>query len=175
MNEAELSLESVIFRRLEKSDDRASFDCGVDELNVFIKKYARQNQRLSIGVTYIATYPEQNSILGYYTLSSGEVQFENMPQDLLKRMPRYPVPVVRIGRLARNLSVRGSGMGSLLLMDAFERILRISGELGIHGIEVDAKDEFAKSFYESFGFQELRDDSLHLYISLKLVRNAFSG
>lgn len=165
--------QSLIFRRLEAFDDKGSFDCGIESLNEFFKKYAGQNQRLSIEITYVSVLPDQNRIVGYYTLSSGSIQFQNMPTELSKKLPRYPVPVVRIGRLARDSSVKGQGLGTLLLMNACERILRISEELGIHGIEVDAKDEKAKRFYQSFGFQELLDDELHLYISLKVIRSAF--
>lgn len=164
---------SLLFKKLDKSDDRNSFDCGVKPLNDFIQRYARQNQKLSIGVTYVAVLPDDNKILGYYTLSSGDILFENIPKTIKKKLPRYPIPVARIGRLATDLSVRGQGIGKLLLIDAFSRILRISEELGIHGIEVDAKDENAKRFYQSFGFEELLDDDLHLYISLKTIKAAF--
>lgn len=170
----DVDLDSIIFRRLEKSDDRAGFDCGVESLSVFLKKFARQNQRLSIGITYIATYPDDNTILGYYTLSAGDIQFKNMPTSLSKKLPKYPIPIARIGRLARNISVKGQGIGTLLLMNAFERVLKVSYELGINGIEVDAKDENAKNFYQSFGFEELLDDELHLYISLKVIKSAFT-
>ncbi len=168
-------IDNIVFRKLEKSDDRDSFTCGVDPLDDFIKRYARQNQKLSIGVTYIASLQDDNVILGYYTLSSGEIQFEKMPSRITKRLPRYPIPIARIGRLARDITMKGKGIGSLLLMDAFERILRISDELGINGIEVDAKDEKAKEFYKSYGFEELLDDDLHLYISIKVIRKAFTS
>ena len=92
-----------------------------------------------------------------------------------KKLPKYPIPIARIGRLARNLSVKGQGVGTLLLINAFERVLKISDELGINGIEVDAKDEHAKNFYQSFGFEELLDDELHLYISIKTIKAAFAS
>ena len=69
-------------------------------------------------------------------------------------------------------SDEGKGLGKFLLIDVFARILRIFEELGIYGIEVDAEDERAKLFYQSFGFEELFDD-LHLYISLKTVKATF--
>jgi len=169
----DIALDSILFRRLEKSDDRSSFDCGVQPLNEFLQKYARQNQTLSISVTYIAILPPQNNILGYYTLSSADILFEHIPKNIRRKLPHYPIPVTRIGRLARDLSIKGKGFGKFLLIDAFARILRISEELGIHGIEVDAKDKRAKLFYQSFGFEELLDDDLHLYISLKTVKAAF--
>ena len=171
----DMDTDSVLFRRLEKSDDKASFDCGVEPLNTYLKRFARQNQRLSIGITYIATYPGDNQILGYYTLSAGDIQFENMPEELNKKLPKYPIPIARIGRLARDLSVKGQGVGTLLLINAFERVLKISDELEINGIEVDAKDEHAKNFYQSFGFEELFDDELHLYISIKTIKAAFAS
>ena len=165
----------IVFQKLAASDDRTAFDCGVAPLNDFLKKYARQNQELSVGVTYIAKTEEQQTILGFYTLSSGQIFFQDVPEEITKKLPRYPIPIVRIGRLARDLSTKGTGMGELLLIDALKRILFLADALGIYGAEVHAKDIHAKRFYEQYGFQELLDDPLHLFLSIKAIRKAFAS
>ncbi|MCK6510954.1 GNAT family N-acetyltransferase [Myxococcota bacterium] len=173
MTETEPTPSKIAFQKLSASDDRSQFDCGNLELNEYLKKYARQNQDLSLGITYTAKREHEQTILGFYTLSSGQILFQDVPKELTKRLPRYPLPIARIGRLARDLSTKGTGMGELLLMDAFQRVLNVSEAMGIYGIEVVAKDAGAKRFYERYGFQELLDDPLHLFLSLKAIRNAF--
>ena len=109
-------------------------------------------------------------MLGYYALAAGSVAFQDLTVEHRKRLPRYPVPVAHLGRLAVDESVRGQKLGSYLLLDALCRILRVDPDLGIHAIEVVAIDEVARRFYLKYGFTELADDPHHLFISLKMVR-----
>jgi GNAT superfamily N-acetyltransferase len=66
--------------------------------------------------------------------------------------------------------VQGRGLGRLILLDAIERTLRVADSIGIHAIEVWAKDEQAKGFYLRHGFMPLADDPHHLYIAIRTVR-----
>ena len=111
-------------------------------------------------------------LFGYYSLSTSSVSLDFLPEDSRKRLPGYPVSFARIGRLARDIRGRGKGVGAYLLIDAFERIIAISEEIGIHAVEVDAKEQYARKFYLRFGFKELLDDQLHLLITTKTIRKA---
>ena len=156
--------------KLSAQHDRSAFDCGKDPLNDFLKKYAGQNQKLGVSQTYVAVSPRSLTVEGYYTISSGSVQFLNVPDDVRKGLPRYPVPVAHVGRLAVGKTAQGKGLGRLLLLDSMERIIRAADSIGIHAIEVWAKDDEAQRFYTKYGFVPLLDDPLHLYISIKTVR-----
>lgn len=165
MNSVEVTRRLTI-ERLEAGHDRSLFDCGVAELNAYLQKYSGQHDRKGVGRTYVAIEAGDKQVLGYYTIASGAVAFDLVPENL----PHHPVPVVLIGRLAVDLTRRGSGMGELLLMHALRLTQRAADLLGIYAVVVDALDEQAKSFYLRYGFSELADDRLHLYLPTKVIK-----
>lgn len=151
---------------LNKQHDRENFDCGEESLNNFLKKFARQNDERSLGKTFVIVEQGNREILGYYTLSSSSVSFEKIPENL----PRYPIPVAHLGRLAVDKKAKGQGLGEILLVDALKRVSKIADELGIYAVQVIALNESAKNFYLKYGFKELHDNKLHLYLPLKTIR-----
>jgi GNAT superfamily N-acetyltransferase len=165
-----MSISDFRISALTREHDRENFDCGEASLNDFIKKFARQNVERGLGRTFVATHDETPlNISGYYTLSSGAVDVEKIG----KKLPRYPVPVVHLGRLAIDKTEQGKGLGNILLFDAFRRCLRVADEIGIYAIEVFALNESAKNFYLHYDFAELKDDKFHLYLPIKKVRKLF--
>ncbi len=97
---------------------------------------------------------DEHGIVGFYSLSSFNLTIQDLPQEIARKLPRYDaIPAALIGRLARDQRVRGKGLGQLLLADAIRRILSASRSLAVFAIIVDAKDERAAAFYESFGFE----------------------
>jgi len=147
---------------LSPGHDCGSFDCGKQPLDEYIKKFALLNQKLGLSQCFVATTPPDHRVMGYYCISAGSVFFQNISEDLRKGLPRYPIPVCLIGRMAVDMVAQGRGLGETLLFDAFERIVRVADEVGIHAVEVQAKDADAKNFYLKYGFVELADDKLHL-------------
>ncbi|TDI38304.1 MAG: N-acetyltransferase [Acidobacteria bacterium] len=158
---------------LQRAHHRDDFDCGTPELNEFLKKYARQNAKLEISRTYVAVNPGQLEVLGYYTLRAGEISCRDLPKDESKKLPRYPVPIVHLARLAVHRGESGKGLGEFLLVDGLGRSLRASKEVGAFAMEVIAKNDSAKRFYEKYGFRELADDKRHLYLSMKKLKKLF--
>jgi GNAT superfamily N-acetyltransferase len=160
-----------IIERLEKRHDRAAFSSGVAELDGYLRHFAAQNERTGISQHYVAVATAGDTrILGYYALSVGSVAFDVVPEDLRKRLPRYPIPVAHLGRLAVDGSVQGRGIGEDLLLDALARIARAADEVGIHAVEVVAISSRARDFYVKYGFIALLDDDRHLYLTLKVAR-----
>ena len=150
--------------------DRPAFDCGKPSLDTYLKSYALQNQKKNISPTFVALYPGSNRIAGYYTVSSGSVAFEVLSKEQQKGLPKYPIPVVHVGRLAVDQTAQGQRLGEVLLMDAMRRAKRVAtSELGICGVEVNALDEQARTFYLKYGFTELADDKLHLYLPMNVI------
>ena len=94
-------------------------------------------------------------VAGFFTLSAGSVNCADLPEMLSRKLPRYPVPVALLGRLAVALSFQGQGLGSILLEDACRKVVQASQVLAVVGLIVDAKDAEAASFYRHFGFVPL--------------------
>ncbi|MGN7614231.1 GNAT family N-acetyltransferase, partial [Magnetococcales bacterium HHB-1] len=153
---------------LQKTHDRKRFDCGDDHLNNYLKRYARQNDQRGTSRVFVATLADQpDRVVGFYTLSSAQIDFEEMPLQHRTHLPRYPIPAARIGRLAVDRTMKGQGLGGTLLFDAVERVRKVSVDMGILGVVVDAKNEGVKSFYEKFGFFELvQEPALKLFLFL---------
>lgn len=137
---------------LARHHDRSGFASGSQVLDDYITKLASQDMRRRVAQVFVALPQNSYRVAGFYTLSAGSVEHASLPPELVRRLPRYPVPVARIGRLAVDLSWAGQGLGTLLLVDAFRRVLRAGNALAIYAVIVDAKDERAQRFYERFGF-----------------------
>ena len=140
-------------RALQESDDRAGFRSGDADLDRFLHKYAGQNQfRHHIGTTYVAV--EEDRIVGYATVAPGHLEVEDFPPARRKSLPHYPLPILRLARLAVDESTRGRGLGTHLLRFVLRLSLRMAADFGCTGVVVDAKPG-AVSFYEQLGFAPL--------------------
>jgi GNAT superfamily N-acetyltransferase len=134
-------------------------------LNAYLKRYSGQHDRKGIGRTYVAIEEGGNRILGFYTISSGAITFDIVPENL----PHHPVPVALIGRLAVDQSARRWGLGEMLLMHALRSANAAAESVAVYAVVVDALDEHARNFYLKYGFKELADDHLHLYLPMKVI------
>jgi ribosomal protein S18 acetylase RimI-like enzyme len=155
---------------LTAAHDCSGFSCGRPSLDEFLLKYARQNQKTGVSRTFVASNPGERIVRGYYSLSAGAVVPIDVPEEQRKRLPKYPVPVAHLGRLAVDVKSQGQRLGEFLLIDALRRIQTAADSIGIHAVEVVALDDVAKGFYSKYGFSELLDDPHHLYLSMKTVR-----
>lgn len=150
------------------------FDCGEPALNEYLLRYARQNQDSGIARTFVAVGAAQpGRVLGYYSLSVGAIDRANLPPRAARRFPAFPIPIARLGRLAVDRSTQRKGLGEDLMIDALCRSLRVSSEIGIVGVLVDAKHERAKRFYARYEFEALPDQPLTLWLPMPAVRRLF--
>lgn len=141
---------------LTASINTAGFDCGSAPLDDYIRRYASQDVRRNVARVFVVTpehHPQQ--LAGFFTLSAGSVSCASLPASLARKLPRYPVPVALIGRLAMDKKFQGKGLGAILLADACQKISQASSVLAVAGIIVDAKDDEASAFYGRFGFVPL--------------------
>ncbi len=142
---------TVEIRALQRSDDRHAFRSGDEALDLFFHRYAGQNQfRHHVGVTYVAV--EDLRILGFVTVSPGSLDADDLPSG--RKAPPYPVPILRVARLAVDESARGQGLGRALLRFAIELGERMMAEFGCVGLVVDAKSG-TEEFYQRYGFVRL--------------------
>jgi GNAT superfamily N-acetyltransferase len=154
--------------RLDPSvHDCAGFDCGVPALNDYLSRFATQHQRRGVSQTYVLVdTAEPSLVLGYYTLSAAQIDAVELSDRDRKRLPRYPVPCFRMGRLACRSDHLGQGLGQLLIGCAVERCLKAREEIASFALVVDAKDAEAKAFYEHYGFSPCIDRPLTLCLPL---------
>jgi ribosomal protein S18 acetylase RimI-like enzyme len=158
-------------RPLDANLDRAGFCCGQRALDDYIQRYASQDMKRGVARVFVATPREMPSRLaGFFTLSAGSVRCEDLPPDLAGRLPRYPVPVALLGRLAVDASFQGRGLGSILLFDACRKVVQASAVLAVAGLVVDAKDQASADFYRHFGFLPMPGQPGRLMLAWKVLR-----
>jgi ribosomal protein S18 acetylase RimI-like enzyme len=156
---------------LGRSFDRDQFDCGIPQLNAFLATQARQAQSKGFNTTYGALMEgdEKKIVQGFYSVSMGQIDLLVLPEERRKSLPKHPVPVGRIGRLAVDKTMQGQGLGRELLVNALIRIRDASQAVWAHAVVVDAKDESAKNFYQKYGFAPLLDDSMSLFLPIASI------
>jgi predicted N-acetyltransferase YhbS len=144
---------AIEVRLLGETDDRSSFQSGDEQLDLFFRHYAGQNQfRHHIGSTYVAV--EDAAILGFATVTVGHVEIENLPPSLRKKLPDYPLPILRLARLAVDRNAQGLGVGERLIRTVFSVAVELRAKLGCVGVVVDAKSG-AENYYSRYGFVAL--------------------
>lgn len=154
--------------KLQRTHGIDGFDCGQEALNRFLIRYALQNQQAESSQTYVVLAGED--VIGYYTLVVGQVEYEDASERLKKGLPRHPVPIMLLARLAIAAGWQGKGLGSGLLKDAIVRTLHAADIAGIRAFAVHAKDDRARRFYEHFGFVASPSDPYHLFRLIKDLR-----
>lgn len=143
-------------RPLDAAVDSGAFHCGQHRLDDYIRRYASQDVRRRVARVFIATPRDDlGRLAGFFSLSAGSVSCEDLPREMVRKLPRYPVPVALLGRLAIDRTFQGQGLGSILLSDACQKVVQASHALAIAAIVVDAKDASAATFYRHFGFLPL--------------------
>ena len=158
---------------LAKIHDRSVFSCGVEVLDNYLKKIASQDVEKRVAVCYVLT-PDGKTVAGFYTLSQYSVDLVNLPHEIARKLPRYPlVPATIIGRLAISQNFKGQKLGEFLLLDALHRCLQQSKQIASFAVIVDAKDERARQFYEHFDFLKLPGIPNRLFLPMKTIEKLF--
>lgn len=166
-------LRLVSVKEISPKSVLKKFDCEVEALNEFLSRYALKNDELGIGKTFVALN-ENNQIAGYFTLATAQVAYQEIPDDFKEKLPKYPIPALRIARLAVNKDLKGKGIGKWLLAQAFIKAIHVADVTGLYFIIVDAK-ETSKSFYEHYGFHKFFDEDLSYFILVDTVKKAMQG
>lgn len=159
---------------LQKTHDRTTFRCGSTALDRYLQQQARQDSEKRVAAPFVLVAASAPEVLGYYTLSASQINADEVPLRLLKKLPRYPqLPVTLLGRLAVDQQLKGQGMGEFLMMDALSRSLAASTGIAAMAVLVEAKDEAAAAFYTHFGFLPLNALGSKLFLPMKTVAALF--
>lgn len=165
-----MALTGITVEPLGRQHDRTAFHCGADALDRYLKQQARQDADKRVAAPFVAVNPPNTRVLGYYTLSASVVTLTDLPDELTRKLPRYPqLPVTLLGRLAVDQSARGQRLGEHLLLDALHRSLTHADEIAAMAVVVDAKDENAAAFYRHYGFIPLQAQPRRLYVPMRVV------
>jgi GNAT superfamily N-acetyltransferase len=159
--------------RISRGHAVDDFDCGRDELNRFLIRFALANDQAGAARTYVAVNGRET--VGFYTLTVGQVSYDGAPARLTRGLARHPVPIMLLARLAVSIPWQGRAIGAGLLKDAMRRTLQAADIAGIRALAVHAKDEAARKFYEHFDFVPSPTDPLHLFLLLKDLRHIADG
>lgn len=147
--------------------DRAGFRSGEPVLDDYFHRNAAQHSAKGISTVYVLVDTAQPSVvLGFYTLSAAQLDVVQISDADRKKLPRYPLPCFRMGRLACRISHQGQGLGQVLMGLAVARCLQARQQVAAYALIVDAKHETAKAFYLHYGFTACKDAPLTLYLPL---------
>jgi GNAT superfamily N-acetyltransferase len=159
--------------KLRRDHPVDSFNCGREELDRFLIRYAFGNQQANASQTYLGLHDAE--VIGFYSLVVGEVAYADAPERLTTGLARHPVPIMLLARLAVRTDWQGRGIGAGLLKDAMRRTLQAADIGGIRAFAVHAKDAPARRFYEHFDFLASPTDPLHLFLLIKDLRRIAGG
>jgi predicted GNAT family N-acyltransferase len=158
---------------LEAHHDRTGFCCGVQELDIYLQQRAGQDIRRKLAAVFVLT-TDCKTIAGFYTLSAHSISGADLPAELVKRLPRLPLPVTLLGRMAVAQALQGAGLGEYLLLDALNRALNGSRQIASWAVVVDAKAG-ARNFYLKHDFIPLPASPDRLFLPMKTIEALFSG
>ena len=172
----------IEIRALRERDNRASFRSGDADLDRFFQQFAGQNQfRHHLGVTYVAV--DDQNVLAFATVAAAHVEVDELPASVRRKLPRYPLPVLRLARLAVDRSAQGQGLGLQLLRFVLRLAVQMADDYGCVGVIVDAKPD-AVAFYAKYGFltvealeggSDARPAPTPMFLSIRAIRDALGS
>jgi predicted GNAT family N-acyltransferase len=157
---------------LESNHNREGFCCGVPELDAYLHRQAGQDQKRKLAAVFVLT-ADSESIAGFYTLSAHSILAAELPPDLAKKLPRFPLPVTLLGRMAVAQSLQGQGWGEFLLLHALERALLGSLQVASWAVVVDAKAG-VRDFYLKHDFMQFPTQPDRLFLPMKTIETMFA-
>lgn len=168
-----MSIPEPHVERLDDSHDLNGFDCGNDELDGWLRRHALAVQAMDTARTFVLVVGPE--VLGYFSLTMGSVQRRNAPAKLVRGLPRYPVGVVLLARLAVHRDIQGRGLGGRLLAHALRKALTAGEAAAARLVVVDAVDDNAVGFYQRHGFIAVPEHPHRLYRRTKDIRASLTG
>lgn len=157
--------------------DRAAFSCGNASLDRCFREQASQDVKRGLASVFVITpRDDPKTVLAYYALSSRELKLEQLPEGIAKKAGKYRhVGVTLLGRMAIAEKCTGTGLGALTLMSALDKSLVASKDVASWAVFVEAVDNAAASFYRKYGFTELPEDKLKLFLPMRTIAKLFSS
>jgi GNAT superfamily N-acetyltransferase len=161
---------------IARTHDRASFDCGDDALNAYLRQHARKSHEQGGAKTFLAIDDtDGKSILGFYSVSPASIAYDRTPELVKRGLARHEVPAFRLARLAVARPMQGRGLGGQLLLMAGRRCLLAASEVGGVALLIDAKNESVAGWYAGYGAMPLLDTPLSLLLPFATIQAALAA
>lgn len=162
----------LIIEPLKNSHIKDSFNCGHPLLDNYIQKQAKQDIKRDLSACFVLAEADKK-VIGYYTLSANSISRADFPQGIAQKLPPsyLDLPTILLGRLAIDANFKGNGYGELILMDALNRCVEISQNLGTLAVVVDPIDSMAKAFNSKYGFI-LIPGTGKMFIPIRTIENS---
>jgi hypothetical protein len=158
----------LYFEPLSEQHGRAAFSCGNEALDHYFRgDPIRQDVSRRVTNAFVLT-PDGKFVAGFYTLSPISILCMDLPSSLQKKLPKRPIGATLIGRMGRDLSLRGKGIGEMLLMDALHKAWQASKLVSCWAAVVDAK-EGARDFYIEYEFTPFATQPDRLFLLMKKI------
>jgi GNAT superfamily N-acetyltransferase len=159
----------LLIEPLTRDHNRKAFDCGDEEVTLFLREKAMQDQERDLSRTMVLVDLDDSpkKIIGYHTLLMQQVKQEEIPND----RPRITrgIPVILLGQLGIDNNFQGKGLGDLLLMDAQARTDEISRKIGVRALMLDARNERLAEWYGKHDFTRF-PNSLRMFKKIEAIR-----
>lgn len=160
-------------QRLKPDVDLSYFNCGNEQLDIWLKKYAIQANQSGGGITYLL-FRDDFKLVGYYSIANSSVIASDVTPRIKAGMGKHPIPVILLTRLAVDRAFQGQGLGKALLEDCMMRSINLSTIIGVRALVTHPIDIGAYKFYSKFGFEESPAGSNQLMVLLKDVGKRLS-
>lgn len=161
---------------LDTGHSTNGFDSGEGSLDVWLVRHARPAAGAGSAKTYVVSDEEQEGrVVGYHALTGAAVENKDATKRAAKGMGQYQISAVLLSRLAVDQSVKGKGLGALLLQDAMRRAVSVSEEVGIRLLLAHALNETAAKFYARFGFEESPTDPMNMQLIIKDIKASLAA
>jgi hypothetical protein len=158
----------LYFEPLGELHDRVAFSCGNKALDDYFQgNPIRQDISRRVTNAFVLT-PDGRFAAGFYTLSSISIHSVDLPFNLQKKLPQRPIGATLLGRMGRDLSLRGKGVGEMLLMDALHKAWKASKLVSCWAVVVDAKVG-ARDFYVKNEFIPFATQADRLFLLMKKI------
>ena len=156
---------------LGSGHDRTSFFCGVAALDSYIQRQARQDLERKLAAVFVLT-ADSKTITGFYSLSAHSILASDLPENVTKKLPRFPLPVTLLGRMAVSQALHDQRLGEFLLMHALERSWIGSQQVASWAVVVDAKIG-ARDFYLKHDFVALPSQPDRMFLPMATIEKLF--
>ena len=156
--------EGYRLESLRREHPRRGFRCGEESVDGWIRSKALQNQRKHLSVTRVLVEPE-GAVAGFYTLAMGQVDFGDLPAEVIRKLPRRALPVSVLAWLGVDRNHQGQGLGQLLLAQALRDCHEAGQTFAFVAVILDCLGDGAKRFYQRWDFEELPGSPYRLYVS----------
>jgi GNAT superfamily N-acetyltransferase len=165
-------LEGFTIQPLARHHDRGRFACGNDELDTYLKQFARKQDENNTTRLHVYANAE-GEIAGYYTLSAMSIELTGLPDAMQRGRSHLPVPATLLGRLARHEKYKAGGLGPFLLSHASRDAFEASRTVASAFLVVDSKPHAVK-FYVQAGFVPCPWDDMRLVLPMETIGRELS-